>query len=310
MFQMRIHEGDYTVRSILEDCSIDPRDSFQVHTAGRIVHGVDLDKLNNRLKSMPVEDIRKKREIMNVFYEEMMVTADPDRGISFTSTLMILAHYNVIEDSKSLRLEEFLKRRARLQRVEESIRRNIVKGFFDTMYWSRRFRRAQNLKRNSRMAGPPQLAVPEIFVEDPDDATTNSKRTEPQDFTESIPVHSPRITERGSSSSSFNARGVPRIDTTLRRRDSSKSSPIRDDRSPSPSPSLSPSRSASRLFPTDTAYLGANRANIPTSPRPGHSRQGSAVSSLGAEGVMESFDNSAWGESIRRSFSTRRPSRS
>ena len=307
---MRIYEGDHTVRSILEDCSIDPRDSFQVHTAGRIVHGVDLDKLNNRLKSIPVRDIRKRRQKMNVFYEEMMVTADPDRGISFTSTLMILAHYNVIDDSKSLRLEEFLKRRARLQRVEESIRRNIVKGFFDTMYWSRRFRRTQNSKRYSRMAGPPQLAVPEIFVEDPDDATTNSRSTEAQDFTESIPMPSPRTTEQGSSSSSFNARGVPRIDTTLQRRGSSKTSPTRGDLSPSASPSLSPSRSPSRLFPTDTAYLGADRATTPTSPRPGHSRQGSAVSSLGPQGVMESFDNSAWGESIRRSFSVRRPSRS
>jgi hypothetical protein len=304
VFQMRIYEGDHTVRNILEDCSINLRDSFQVHPAGRTFHGIDLDKLNNRLNSIPVEDIRKKRARMNVFYEEMMVTADPDRGISFTLCLMTLAHYNVIDDSKSLRLDEFLKRRARQQRVEESIRRNIVRGFFDTLYWSRRFRRIQMTKGNFRMAGPPQLAVPEIFVEDPDDVTTNSKGTEPQDFTESVPVPSPRAMEQGSSSSSFNARGVPRIDTTLRRRDSSKTSPTGGDLSPSPGPSLSPSR----LFPTDTAYPGPDRATTPTSPRTGHGRQGSAVSSSGAEGVMESFDNSAWGQSIRRSFSTRRPS--
>lgn len=31
------------------------------------------------------------------------------------------------------RLEEFLRRRARLQRVEEEIRRKIVQGFFDTL---------------------------------------------------------------------------------------------------------------------------------------------------------------------------------
>src|SRR5438552_11420113 len=141
---MRIYEGDHTVMNILDDCSINARDSFQVHTAGRVVHGVDLDKLNNRLNSIPIETIRKNRARMNVFYEEMMVSADPDRGISFTSCLMTLAHYNIIDDSKSLRLDEFLKRRARLQRVEESIRRNIVQGFFDTMYWSRKFRRFQN----------------------------------------------------------------------------------------------------------------------------------------------------------------------
>jgi hypothetical protein len=304
---MRIYEDDYTVRNILEDCSINPRDSFQVHTAGRMIHGIDLDRLNNRLNSIPVADIRRKRARMNVFYEEIMVSADPDRGISFTSCLMTLAHYNVIDDAKSLRLDEFLRRRARLQRVDESIRRNIVRGFFDALYWSRWFRRQKNYSRDSRMAGPPQLTVPEIFVEDPDDTTTNIKSTEPQDFTEPVPV-SPRIMEPGTSSSSFNARGVPQIDTTLRRRDSSKTSPTRDEYSPRPS--LSPSRSPGWLFPTDTSYLGPDRATTPTSPRTGHSRQGSAVSSIGAQGVIESFDNSAWGESIRRSFTLRRPSRS
>ena len=31
------------------------------------------------------------------------------------------------------RLDEFLRRRARLQRVEEDIRRRIVQGFFDVL---------------------------------------------------------------------------------------------------------------------------------------------------------------------------------
>src|SRR5271155_2462194 len=181
---MRIYEDDYTVRNILEDCSINPRDSFQVHTAGRMVHGIDLDRLNNRLNSIPVADIRRKRARMNVFYEEILVSADPDRGISFTSCLMILAHYNVIDDTKSLRLDEFLKRRARLQRVQESIRRDIVIGFFDMMYRCRRFRREQNLRKYSNLAGPVQLAVPEIFVEDPDDSFESSESIQPRDFTE------------------------------------------------------------------------------------------------------------------------------
>src|SRR4051812_35435473 len=56
VFSMRIYEDDYTVRNILEDCSINQRDSFQLHTAGRMIHGIDLDKLNNRLNSIPVAD--------------------------------------------------------------------------------------------------------------------------------------------------------------------------------------------------------------------------------------------------------------
>ncbi|KAM0322822.1 hypothetical protein ACHAQA_009163 [Verticillium albo-atrum] len=83
--------------------------------------------------SIDVVKVRERRRRFNIFFEEVMVSADPDRGISFTTVLMILAHYNIISDSKSLRLEEFLRRRARLQRVDEEVRRRIVLGFFDTL---------------------------------------------------------------------------------------------------------------------------------------------------------------------------------
>ena len=242
---------------------------------------------------------------MNVFYQEILVTADPDRGISFTSCLMVLAHYNVINDTKSLRLEEFLRRRARLQRVHESIRRNVVIGFFDTMFWSRRFRREQNLRKNYRMAAPPQIPVPEIFVDDPDDTLGESEGTEPRDFTTPTTMPSPRHMTRSSVSSGFNARGLPPIDTTLRRRDS----PTRGGYSDSPdlSPSATPGQSPSRMQSLDTFYQGPDRTPSPVTPRLGHSREGSAVSNLSAQGVLESFDSSAWGESIRRSFTMRRP---
>jgi hypothetical protein len=40
---------------------------------------------------------------MNLFYEEVVVSADPDKGIAFNALLMILAHHKVINDNKSLR---------------------------------------------------------------------------------------------------------------------------------------------------------------------------------------------------------------
>ena len=103
---MGIYDGDYSVRAILEDCRATaweyPRSSL---TSGRVVEGVDLDMLNNRLRGLPVNDIRQRRARMNIFYQEVLVSADPERGISFTSLLMILAHYNVINDTKSLRYD-------------------------------------------------------------------------------------------------------------------------------------------------------------------------------------------------------------
>ena len=101
---MRIYDGDNTVGRIIEDCKVNPRLS---DPGAKIIAGIDLDKLNRRLARIPVQRIRERRQRMNIFYEELLVSADPDRGISFTSTLMILAHYNVISDSKSLRYAPF-----------------------------------------------------------------------------------------------------------------------------------------------------------------------------------------------------------
>ncbi len=104
VFQMGIYDGEHSVRSILEDCRIQPRDFPRSSVqSGKVVEGVDLDMLNARLSTIPVNEIRQRRERMNIFYQEILVSADPDRGIPFTSLLMIIAHYNVINDTKSLR---------------------------------------------------------------------------------------------------------------------------------------------------------------------------------------------------------------
>ena len=196
------------------------------------------------------------------------------------------------------RLEEFLRRRARLQRVEEAVRRNIVVGFFDTLYWRREFRRQVNARQSARMVAVPEFSVPEIYVENPDDASSGTRRTGQFDSQVESPMLSPMGAEhrrQGSSSSAasgFNPRGVSPIDTSLRNRhDSRSNSPTYSDTSPS----LSPHRASN--LDTDTAYHGSGASHR-------HERSGSSVS---AQGVMDSLDNSAWGESIRRSFTMRRP---
>jgi voltage-dependent calcium channel len=134
VFEMRIYDADDSVRQILEDIRNDVRSSRHTSMATASAYsGVDIQKLNQRLAQIDIAKVRERRRRFNIFFEEVMVSADPDKGISFTTVLMILAHYNIISDSKSLRLEEFLRRRARLQRVEEEVRRRIVLGFFDTL---------------------------------------------------------------------------------------------------------------------------------------------------------------------------------
>ncbi|WEW55818.1 calcium channel protein [Emydomyces testavorans] len=209
VFEMRVYDGDFTVGCILEECKVNRRESQQPHV--RAVDGVDLDRLSQRLEGLPVQTIRRRRARLNAFYEEVLVSADPEKGISFTSCLMILAHYNVINDSKSLRLEEFLRRRARLQRVDEAVRRNVVVGFFNTLYWSRRFRRHKELKHNSRLVEVPQFSVPEIYVEgnDHDEEVSEGHQSGPPTPSMLSPTSDwSRISDRSS-------RTPPRIDTTI-----------------------------------------------------------------------------------------------
>lgn len=341
---MRIHDDEFTIGRILEKCRVDPQEYPK--SSQRVVEGVDLDMLSRILRRLPVETVNLRRQRLNTFYEEMLVSADAIRGISFHSCLMILAHHNVINDSKSLRLEEFLRRRARLQRVEEAVRRNTVIGFFDTLYWSREFRRKVLNKKSARMSIVPQFTVPEIFVDDEyhdggdnnheqsdnivtQDVTTDSRRSsiggvmgggggDPDSNNNNNDDMQPMLspTSPNRPRGDFN---LPPIDTGLAGRMSTANAAPSTEWS-SISPSLMPGRGRAHTTssydpapgPSTEPGDGTGRGPGP-GPGPGsgtgtmsadHSRQNSAIS---MNDVMQSFDNSAWGESLRRSFTQRRP---
>ncbi|KAL2269870.1 hypothetical protein VTJ83DRAFT_2054 [Remersonia thermophila] len=172
VFEMRIYDNEDSVRAILEYARND-NDAASIRHASIVSKSqypttIDLKKLNERLSMIDVAKVRERRRRFNIFFEEVMVSADPERGISFTTVLMLLAHYNIINDNKSLRLEEFLRRKLRLQRVEEEVRRRVVLGFFDMLYYSRQFKRHMELKRAGRMTAVPQLDIPEILVDNDD----------------------------------------------------------------------------------------------------------------------------------------------
>ena len=292
VFEMRIYAGsDHSVHRILDACRFVKRGN-ETPPPG-VVHGVDLDRLNEQLRAIDVADIRRRRERMEIFFQEVMVSADADRGINFTSCLMILAHYNVISDTKSLRLEEFLRRRARLQRVEEEVRRRVVRGFFDMMFWSRQFRSRLDFRHSARMVNIPQFAVPEIFVDDQDVVSPQS---------DIFPSQPPGVPPKDGS-----PQGRPSLDASgLRHRGESVGSPSRSSYSGSVSPQLSPHRGGHSPSPSGDSSAfqwGYDGPADQHSPVGGRSRAGSSVD---RQNVLEVFDNSAWGESIRRSFTLSR----
>jgi len=174
------------------------------------------------------------------------------------------------------------------------------------MYWSRKFRQTVDARRRARMTAVPQFAVPEIFVDDPDDITTAQEPGGHSPLSSSMDMPGDSRA-RGTSlgASGFDPRSVaPEFSTGSRRnsRGSSPSTSYRSDVSPRLSPHTQSYSDRGRAYdlslgpassPVDRGVDGHNR-----------SRQNSNVS---AQDVLEVLDNSAWGESIRRSFTMRRP---
>lgn len=122
IFEMRIYDGDFTVGRLIEQCATTPRRVSSLPVPGREpTREIDIISLNRCLSDLPVAEIRRRRKRMNIFYEEVLVSSDPDRGIQFTSLLMILAHHKVINDNKSLRYV--------LSDIESIQRANITIGW-------------------------------------------------------------------------------------------------------------------------------------------------------------------------------------
>lgn len=283
---MRIYEGEHSVHRILEDCQLDVRGNGTPPPG--VVEGIDLIRLNERLDTINIPEIRRRRKQMEVFYQEIIVSSTVDRGVNFTSCLMILAHYKVISDSKSLRLEEYLRRRARLQRVEEEVHRRVVKGFFDTLYWARKFRSRLESRKSARMMTVPQFAVPEIFIDD-------------QDVTETpYGSHSPPASPTNISPTDRTG-GRSHHDSGLRRRESRSGSPSAGPSGGGGSPSLSVARPSLSDASTSFSWGGYDGTGAPL---PG--QRSRAGSSADRQNVLEVFEESAWGESMRRSFTLRR----
>ncbi|KAF2841926.1 hypothetical protein M501DRAFT_998132 [Patellaria atrata CBS 101060] len=141
IFEMKIYTGESTIPQIINACKTDTQVPHLPGTASRTIINLDLDRLNQCIADIDVAAIRRRRKRYRLLHEELMVSADPDKGLHITRMLQILAYYTLVDETTTyLRLEEFLRRRARLHRIEEAVRRELVTGFLKVIYWSGRFR--------------------------------------------------------------------------------------------------------------------------------------------------------------------------
>ncbi len=198
--------------------------------------------------------------------------------------------------SRISRLEEFLRRRARLQRVEEEVRRRVVLGFFDTLYLSRQFKRHLELKRAARMTAIPQLDVPEILVDNEEERANReaSHRATSHGFPTQQGAAGP-----GDYLSADDSRRTWSNLADISSFDTSYGHPLGFPRSTGPS-SPSGHRNQTSAFSfelQEPAESGGDEASA------GDDRR---VESVSPAQVREMLDDSAWMASIRRSATIRR----
>jgi hypothetical protein len=216
------------------------------------------------------------------------------------------------------RLEEYLRRRYRLQRVEEQIQRNVVTNFFLTLYWSKRFK---DLRKTTLASVNP---VPQIFVNDissepsiPQITLTSSGPVTPPPITPPSPeppTAPPEGSASGYSPVEFSFAGVdPFSDdspSVLRQRPGRRTPPSASPgtsplMSPRASPNISPSASP-RITGTHAGgwFGGAGQQSQSTlqnqQPGPGgagRERVGSDVAPV--RGVLDDIEEGEWKDQIR-----------
>lgn len=78
------------------------------NAAGRLLvargveYAVDIVKVKSLLREVDSTQVRQRRHMFERLYHEARISADPQKGISFTAMLFMLAHYKLIDAEKSL----------------------------------------------------------------------------------------------------------------------------------------------------------------------------------------------------------------
>lgn len=217
-----------------------------------------------------------------------------------------------------------MRRRARLQRVEEEVRRRVVVGFFDTLYHSRKFKRHMMMKNSARMTTTPQLGVPDIYVDDEEQRAKKKPYNNgpygplSPNTPGSAPLHSPSTflspTRNSAGSGHQKTYSNTSTDLTLQTNfDGFGAHPLSMPRlSVGEGTSTQPGRvsgggfdghqSTHSAFSFELQEPASNNSSRRNSNR--NSRSNSAVSPIQMSQIL---DDSIWMDSIRRSATMKRP---
>ncbi|KAJ7479857.1 Ion transport protein-domain-containing protein [Mycena latifolia] len=157
VFEARIYPAEFSIPNIRAMCK--PSNDSQ-YWPGRVVHGVDLNKLEKVLKDIDYAAIRKRRAVYSRLYHEASISHQHGRGMSFTDMLFLLAHHKLIVDRDALILKDLVVRTETNKLVTDLVNLDRVRSLLKTISHRRRFLRH---KQEQLMAAEPD--IPSIVVD-------------------------------------------------------------------------------------------------------------------------------------------------
>lgn len=68
------------------------------------INQVDVARISRALKVVDFEEVKARKRTYNRLYHEAMLESHTEKGISFTQMLLLLGHYRLIENDRSLKV--------------------------------------------------------------------------------------------------------------------------------------------------------------------------------------------------------------
>ena len=307
MFEVRLYPVEYSVPNLLRSTVPEPGTPAKRIATGAH-YSVDVPKLRSQIAQIDYTKVRERRRQYVRLFNEAKMSAEPGRGISFTSMLLMLAHYKLIDDEKALQVDELLVRRAKMERVEDLVNLDRVRGLLRTIYWRRRFLRSRLESRV--LAAAQQDGIPAIVL----DLTTPGEESDPLQGT---PMYQ---TPAGSANTVAPSTPPQRNRSSTQRSPRTPGTPENPPRSSFDHPldaNLSVSSSGYHHANTSNASYATALSVTPTGSERGgrastdsrrslgsettfrYSQRDSVYESEGEDEVLSSMANSAWASMMR-----------
>ncbi|KAJ7085572.1 Ion transport protein-domain-containing protein [Mycena epipterygia] len=160
VFEARIYPAEFSIPNIQGACK--PSNGSQYAWPGRIIDGIDLNKLEKILKNIDYAAIRKRRAVYIRLYHEATISANRDgHGISFTDMVFLLAHHKLIVDRDALVLKDLVLRTETNKMVTDLVNLDRVRSLLKAILHRRRFLR---YKQQHLMPSEPATPITTSYI--------------------------------------------------------------------------------------------------------------------------------------------------